>query len=140
MKLWLDSVLITQGETPQKWIFPNELPLLFGAAQNEGKVLDSLAWHGLLDDIEIYRYKIERTRVSVFPNPVYDVLNILMENIEKSDFLIEIYDIYGRKVVNKKMAGLLNELDIEFLAAGTYVVKLTQGKSTTFLTKKFLKY
>lgn len=69
--------------------------------------------------------------VSLFPNPVLDILNIKTETEIKS---LEIYTIQGQrvKISNQK------QLNVSDLAKGIYLVKI-QNNENSILTKKFIK-
>ena len=69
--------------------------------------------------------------VSLYPNPVSDVLNIRGNTTELS---IVIYDILGKQIMRSR---IMNSPDISLLDTGEYFVKLSDGKYTT--TRKLIK-
>jgi len=69
--------------------------------------------------------------ISLYPNPVYDVLNIRGNTTELS---IVIYDILGKQIMQ---LSIMNSLDISLLNNGIYIVELSDGKNVT--TKRLIK-
>lgn len=72
----------------------------------------------------------ENTELSVFPNPVQDVLTIQNVNIN-TNFTVEVLDIQGKVVATENYSGFAGnlELNMNALEDGVYVVKLTSEDS-----------
>ena len=72
----------------------------------------------------------ENTELSVFPNPVKDVLTIQNVNIN-TNFTVEVLDIQGKVVATENYSGFVGnlELNMNTLEDGVYVVKLTSEDS-----------
>ena len=66
--------------------------------------------------------KVEKTQLMIYPNPVKDELRI--RNYESGDGDIEIYDIYGKKMVNGKWSMVNYSMDVSALPNGMYFVKI----------------
>ena len=63
---------------------------------------------------------------NIYPNPVKDIVNIEAENIE----LVEIYDVFGRKLYSEKESGDIR-IDMSDFADGIYLVKIfSEGNSS----------
>ncbi|GAA5098496.1 T9SS type A sorting domain-containing protein [Chryseobacterium ginsengisoli] len=74
----------------------------------------------------------ENKTISIYPNPVKDVLNIQFKNeIVKA----EIYDATGRILISTSVKG--NSINVSELTKGNYILKLST-KDKTF-TQKFIK-
>jgi hypothetical protein len=71
--------------------------------------------------------------VIVYPNPVTDILNIIVEQ----DGLITIVDVSGKEIVNKTIGNGKSTLDLSTLTAGSYYITITTDKTT--VTKKIIK-
>lgn len=71
------------------------------------------------------------TRVSVYPNPATDVINITGDDIEQ----ISVYDINERKLISSDST---TSLSIHKLAKGTYlvIVKTSNDETTHKIMKK----
>jgi len=63
--------------------------------------------------------------VSVWPNPTTGLLNVGLG--QDGSALIEVLDMQGRMVMNTSTTGQLHQLDASALAAGTYVVRVSQS-------------
>jgi chitodextrinase len=107
---------------------------------------------GAIDDLKIYNYALTQTEisnlyinnalsssnfsqnnleVSMYPNPVNDVLNVKSETELKS---VEFYNLQGQKVKisNQK------QINVSNLSSGTYMVKI-QDMNDGVVTKKIVK-
>jgi len=101
------------------------------------------------DDLKIYDYELTATQisnlynyntlsssyfsqnnleVSLYPNPVRDILNIEIENDIQS---IEIYNIQGQRVLSSNQ----NQINVSDLASGMYLVRI-QDIDNNIVTKK----
>ncbi len=69
---------------------------------------------------------ISKSKISYYPNPVTDVLNI---NSDKEIRLISVFDISGRKIVEQKSQTKKAIVNIENLSAGTYLVSITDSNN-----------
>ena len=69
--------------------------------------------------------KKSKAQLTVFPNPVQNVLNVVVQNytVSKND-VIEIYDTSGKLVMTQAKADAKNELQVSGLTAGVYRVCL----------------
>ena len=69
---------------------------------------------------------------NIWPNPVRGRLNINLDE-QSSDYIyLTITDIQGRVLIQEKLDGSLNNhsLDTDHLSAGTYLLRLTDGKKS----------
>ncbi|WP_411810872.1 T9SS type A sorting domain-containing protein [Chryseobacterium scophthalmum] len=74
----------------------------------------------------------DKTELSIYPNPVQDVLNIQSKNqIVKA----EIYDVNGRILLSTSLKG--NSIHVSELSKGNYIIKLFSKDKTT--VHKFIK-
>lgn len=83
---------------------------------NQGQILPS----------EYFSNKIEAIQLRVFPNPVVDILKVQLEK-EGLINAITITDINGRLMVSVKsgLPAVMNEINVSTLAAGIYIVDVT---------------
>ncbi|MEP7169801.1 MAG: T9SS type A sorting domain-containing protein, partial [Bacteroidota bacterium] len=63
----------------------------------------------------------ENTIVNIYPNPVYNELNIKMDNIELSEIIL--YDLTSRKLLQQKFTNSVT-LNTEQLAKGIYIYEV----------------
>ncbi|MFZ4799896.1 MAG: T9SS type A sorting domain-containing protein, partial [Bacteroidia bacterium] len=69
--------------------------------------------------------------IKIYPNPSYGTFNVKFKGIEATEYSIEIVDIIGKKVYNSQGIILLDnniQLDLSYLNAGTYFMKMVNGK------------
>jgi serine protease AprX len=64
---------------------------------------------------------------SVWPNPASDILNVRIKSGVADGTEITIFDIQGRQVAYKKMSADNDKINIDYLSAGVYMVKVSQG-------------
>lgn len=75
------------------------------------------------------------TKSSVYPNPVVDSFNVsLSSKFNANNVTVTVTDMAGKEV---KSFGSASSYNVSDLAAGVYVVKITDGKNTE--TKKIVK-
>ncbi len=77
---------------------------------------------------------IVKANISIFPNPANSIIHVQMPT--KGETIgLDLYDLSGRKVLSQSFdtaEGLnLFKLNVEHLAAGTYVLQITQDKAQT---------
>lgn len=75
---------------------------------------------------------VSTSKVSVYPNPTTDVLNITTSKKVSS---VEIYDMLGRKVKDASLAN--GQVSVSDLANGSYVLKVNSAEGST--SHKFIK-
>lgn len=97
-----------------------------------GPAFMATGWAVFLDDVfSLSTQSATTEKLSVYPNPAKDVLNI--KNAGKIES-IEIYNVVGQKVVTVKAAETIN---VSGLSKGTYFLKITANGKTKNL--KFIK-
>ena len=97
----------------------------WGCKYNSNDVFFSLA--------SLYDY--DQNKLSVFPNPAWDYLDVIIDN-EQSFQLLELLDMQGRKVLSQQLWDVKNRIDIQHLERGTYILKVnSKGQQ---LTKRIL--
>ncbi|WP_207512944.1 reprolysin-like metallopeptidase [Longitalea luteola] len=73
-------------------------------------------------------------KVNVFPNPVYNVVNINLTGFAgRSD--ISLFDVNGRVVLRRQVNTINTQLDIAALPAGVYMMKIMNGGREVNMTK-----
>lgn len=89
-----------------------------------------------IDDETLSIYNKTKTQnISIFPNPVYNVLNISTNSLNPIQS-ISIYDLLGKQI--KYEINTYSFIDVSNLIPGIYILKVnTLGAS---YTKKFIKY
>lgn len=68
--------------------------------------------------------------INVFPNPVINILNIAIENTQRHSFNYSLFDIRGRKIMTRLMTGNLEQISVNHLKPGIYLLKVFDEKSS----------
>ncbi len=79
----------------------------------------------------------------VYPNPVQDKLNIVLNTIGTEKVTVSITDLAGRIISTKSIETLQGDNNISFntaaLAKGTYLIKVNSSSNSELATQKFVK-
>ena len=145
-KIYIDGVLKNSG-TFSAWSTGNYGVFYLGSLFGSGS-----EYKGYVDDLKIYNYAISQaevtalftsttlatsentgttTDISIYPNPVKDVLNIKSNKEIQS---VEIFNTVGQKVLQSKG----NQVNTSKLKAGVYMIQIKDAKNE-ISTKKFIK-
>jgi len=91
--------------------------------------------------VAVKREKSDLPFAVIFPNPVSDVLMILINKENEQSSLLEIFDVFGNKIFGKTLSQNVNQESIDLksfnLAPGFYQVNISDGSH--FFNGKFLK-
>ena len=74
------------------------------------------------------------SKISIYPNPVKSILNIVLGNQETTK--IEIFDILGKRVYNKELSNS-GSINLQNLKKGVYIIKFVQQNKS--VSKKLIK-
>ena len=74
---------------------------------------------------------ISKNRMSLYPNPTKDIINIKTKNL---DINVEIYDVSGKLILKTKNT----EIKVDNLTNGIYFLRLSDNNQTE--THKFIKH
>lgn len=73
----------------------------------------------------------------VFPNPASHKLNIrLPQSWQQDPYQVQVISVAGQVMLEKNLSGLQQELNIQHLPAGVYILKVTNKKSGIQLTAR----
>lgn len=84
--------------------------------------------------------KRDMANISIGPNPAHNTISIFNQGfVQNKDLKISILSINGIlvKVINSSFLNSMNQIDISFLIAGTYLLKLMSGDKIVY--KQFVK-
>jgi hypothetical protein len=83
----------------------------------------------------------ESPAVSIYPNPVTDLLHIAVSGGDFQPTLISVFDVTGRLILQNEMdrnaTGAAGVLDVSGLNQGSYYIRISSQK--LFFTKPFVK-
>ena len=132
-----DNILISWSQLPVQqnvWLGANNTYFCISDTERQS-LINTHNWQ--IDDAGIdssCTASIEEenfNQISLYPNPVSQILNIEGNN---SELFIVIYNILGKKIMQ---SSIMNSLDISLLNNGIYIVELSDGKNVT--TKRLIK-
>ena len=99
----------------------------------------------ILDDIKIVVHTegipefVKQNNIVVYPNPTKESLFVKFINLDKIDFSIKIYDIFGRQVFHQsKLKNTVTNIDIHFFDSGTYFYELINNLDESRQMGKFI--
>lgn len=81
-------------------------------------------WMVYLDDLILGSNSVSQNTISIFPNPVVDVMNIMAKETIDS---VEVYTIAGQRVSNVTSSNNNTQLDFSALSSGVYFVKVSSN-------------
>ena len=143
--IYLDGVLVTSASKPD-WNTSNVINFYLGRSS-----AGASSFNGAVDDLKIYNYALSPSeitnlynlnttvlgldnynqtdfKVSLYPNPVNNILNIdIVSEIQS----VEIFTIQGQKVLSSKQ----NQINVENLPSGIYTVKITDNNDKVAVKK-----
>ena len=75
--------------------------------------------------------------ISLYPNPSTNLINLRIENLNLSDFVLNIYNVTGKQVFSKNIpnTSITPILDISELEVGIYFLRMTSDNRTLYDTK-----
>jgi hypothetical protein len=71
--------------------------------------------------------KVSGIELSVYPNPTNSFLSIEVKTDKQRDFLLSLFDLNGRLILQKKMAGNKQTIKMQNYKPGTYILKVTEA-------------
>ena len=78
----------------------------------------------------INNLKIPGIELSVYPNPVADYIVLSIDDVKtngrSSQLSLQLYDINGKLILQKKMAGNKQTINMQNYKPGTYILKIFQ--------------
>jgi len=81
--------------------------------------------------------------VSVYPNPVTDILNVKINSANTEQYLITITDMAGRKVFGEKVVsagtGIQSKIDLRKQASQFYILTVRNSRNEIVATQKLVK-
>lgn len=84
-------------------------------------------------------------QITVYPNPGRSVMNVRIRSTQRTDVLITLYDLNGKKLMEKTVyidhsEPVESEFETESLAKGTYFVRFFNDKQVMLHSTQWVKY
>lgn len=109
------------------------MPIIFGNRLYV-KTFNSLAFLEN-EDVSVATQNIVDNKMLIYPNPTSQELNIEISEGEIGE--INIYNLLGENILNKKLNNQINTISVESLNAGVYLANIMIGKKV--FNKTFIK-
>ena len=68
--------------------------------------------------------------MSAFPNPTQSTVNLKVENRGTENLVYQMFDINGKQLLTQKINGSLSVVPMQTLAAGTYLLSVSDAQKT----------
>ena len=82
--------------------------------------------------------QIGTSTVEIFPNPVSENLNIIIEG--ENNFIGELFDIHGRLISRSSFGSVSNIVEMEYLDSGVYFLEIFSSENKSLRkTEKLIK-
>ncbi len=87
------------------------------------------------DKISDVNYIFGKGNITVYPNPVKELLNIQFTDINtKNDIILQLYDINGKLLQTKKTKNYKTTVNLSSKTAGVYILKVLFGNGKAEFT------
>jgi hypothetical protein len=73
--------------------------------------------------------------LKIYPNPTTDILNLRIDLNDYQKYSYELYDLGGRFLNKKPVAGKVTELSMSKYPSGTYLLKVSKGNTPVKIFK-----
>lgn len=114
---------------------------IVGAISN-GPSLGQGFWLGAIEEIILSNDDFNSTsELSVYPNPVSDLLYIDFSNLTGTEFKLFLVDLSGRTILQKELKNVQDREILSFnqLSSGPYLLKIVDTQHTQSKTFKIIK-
>ncbi|MFN0293494.1 T9SS type A sorting domain-containing protein [Pedobacter helvus] len=93
-----------------------------------------------LSDLVHLDYNFSAVKISIYPNPVTDIIHIDLKTNTSSDYLIKISDLSGKFIKAIRSSNKLPEFNVAELIPGIYVIDILNSSTNKSITRsKFVK-
>ena len=150
MKIYMDATLINEIGVFSPFSNPNYILLNLAMGGSLGGAIDPNFNYDIMeiDYVRVYQQStlsssssLNVQTTSIYPNPVGDLLNIQFKNSQSQQAVLNVYDISGRMIADKKVRIVNQKIEYNTAAlnSGIYVLTLTldSGDQTNH---KFIKH
>ena len=78
----------------------------------------------------INNLKISGIELSVYPNPTNSILSIELKTDKQRDLLLSLFNLNGQLILQKKMTGNKQTIQMQNYKPATYILKIMQAKDS----------
>nr|WP_321233129.1 T9SS type A sorting domain-containing protein [uncultured Psychroserpens sp.] len=115
------------------------IELAWARARFEGYDLE---WHGIegrgvtMQGLTLSEEEFEVNDFQITPNPAKTNFTLNL-SVYTDDIKIEVYDVLGKRVLNKKISSISSNIDVSNWSNGIYIIKVSSENATK--VKRFVK-
>lgn len=120
----------TAGELSPSWLWSSNCGVTDYTTTSDIGFPDAHFYITVTGTTEMGTVELGSKAISIYPNPATDFINVSLNNGEAKS--IEIVNLAGQNVYSAKA---VNNVNVSFLPAGVYVVKVIDAKGITHTTK-----
>ncbi len=77
--------------------------------------------------------------VSLYPNPVKNILSLKFPTNLREDLNIEIYNVLGKRIKSVVKSNEVPQINVSDLSKGVYLIKIYSTETNSFITKRFIR-
>ena len=138
----LVSTRLNNTSNPNDYVFSasaTTIDLVWALARFDN---DPLIWHGIenvgitMQGLTLSEDTIEANDFKISPNPAKNNFTLELGTFNNNS-VVEIYDVLGKKVLNRKINAIATTFDISNWNSGLYIIKISSEKSVVM--KRFVK-
>lgn len=90
---------------------------------------------GVQQPYEFFTTGIDNVRqislsMTVYPNPSQSIVNLKVEDQMWENLTFQLYDVSGRLLLTQKVTGALTVVPMQYLAGGSYLLKVSDPEKT----------
>ena len=89
--------------------------------------------------LSVPAFKDSMEAINIYPNPASSNLNIDVPSQLKTGLTIEVYDVLGKKLLQKSISKLTTNISISQWNTGVYLMKISSADKGISITKKVVK-
>ncbi len=137
-----DTIVFPAHALPDKTFLPTPYMFKFTAYAD---TLSTLKGGWLIDNINVISFgfncpgginEISSSHLNISPNPTTNGFHIALTGEIGSDYTVALYDLTGREMMQKSFSGNVTTLRRDGLAAGSYIVKVTNSRTQDTFEKR----
>ena len=154
----LTSYGVSHAQSISQYVFGNTGATISGASNSlsftlgepviglisNGESLGQGFWLGAAASIVLSTedFSSLENSITVYPNPVRDVVNLAFTDILSEEFVVQVTDISGKTILQKVFEnnGLTESISVSNLSSGIYFINIQRSEKQQSKTFKIIKY
>jgi YVTN family beta-propeller protein len=128
----------TEQNPAVQYEVPGSFDVTLTATNSYGSDTKTVENYITVDTLTFVNSYGETFNLTLFPNPVSDKLYLTLNKKSQQEFRVAVFDVNGKLLFTKELSGQKNEINMEELKAGVYILKIVAGNNSGIfkVTKK----